>query len=148
MNNSLKAGKLINILSNQIKRQFGKRFWQCGITGVQGGVLHYILIESVNRDIFQKDIEEAFQIRRSTATNILQLMEKNNFIKRENVPYDKRLKKIVLTEKAMELQELVIQDTKDLDEQLEKGITKEEMDQFLKVIQKMLKNMEQEKQKA
>jgi DNA-binding MarR family transcriptional regulator len=35
------------------------------------------------KEIFQKDIEAEFNIRRSTATGILKLMEKNGFINRQ-----------------------------------------------------------------
>ena len=50
--------------------------------------------------IIRKDIEEEFQIRKSTVTGILQLMEKNGFIYRESVEKDARLKRIVPTKKA------------------------------------------------
>ena len=53
-------------------------------------------------DLRQKDFEQQFNIRRSTASNILALIEKNGLIQRESVPYDARLKKIVLTDKAIE----------------------------------------------
>ena len=35
--------------------------------------------------MFQRDVEAEFNIRRSTATGILQLMEKNGFLLREPV---------------------------------------------------------------
>ncbi len=48
-------------------------------------------------DVFQKDLERAFQIRRSTATGILQVMEREGYLARIPVPQDARLKKLVLT---------------------------------------------------
>ena len=53
-------------------------------------------------DIYQKDVEKEFQIRRSTATGTLQILEKNGFIRREPVKQDARLKKLVPTDKAKE----------------------------------------------
>lgn len=44
------------------------------------------------RIIFQKDLETEFCIGRSTVTNILNLMEKKGFVRRESVSYDARLK--------------------------------------------------------
>lgn len=52
------------------------------LTAMQKHVLKFILLETLHSDIYQKDIEEEFQIRKSTATGILQLMEKKGFIYR------------------------------------------------------------------
>ena len=70
------------------------------LTNMQKRVLHYILFQSLKKDIYQKDIEKEFQIRRSTATGILQLLEKKRFVIRETVEWDARLKKLVPTAKA------------------------------------------------
>ena len=76
------------------------------MTGTHGRALGYFA-NNRDRDIFQKDFEQEFNIRRSTASAILSLMEKNDLIKRESVPYDARLKKITLTEKALEIHSVV-----------------------------------------
>ena len=78
------------------------------LTNMQRHVLHYILLQSMSRDIYQKDVEAEFQIRRSTATGILQLLEKNGFILRKAEDRDARLKKIVPTEKAEKVREHVL----------------------------------------
>ena len=44
-------------------------------TGVQGWIIGY-LYENRGKEIFQRDIQAQFSIRRSTVTGILQLMEK------------------------------------------------------------------------
>ena len=66
---------------------------------MQMHVLRYILMSTLHRDVYQKDIEEEFQIRKSTATGILKLMEKHGFIRRESAQQDARLKRIVPTKK-------------------------------------------------
>ena len=68
---------------------------------VHGWAIRY-LYDNREKEIFQKDIEKEFSIRRSTASNILKLMEKNGLIERISVPYDARLKKLTLTKKAVE----------------------------------------------
>ena len=45
-------------------------------TGMHGYLLRY-LYENQERDVFQRDIEKAFSISRSSVTVTLQLMEKN-----------------------------------------------------------------------
>lgn len=51
-----------------------------------------------HQDVFQKTIEETFMITKSTASQILKLMEQNGLISRIPVESDARLKKIILTE--------------------------------------------------
>ena len=58
-------------------------------------------------DLFQKDIESAFQMRRSTATGILQLMEQHGILRREPVAHDGRLKRLVLTDRARAMDERI-----------------------------------------
>ena len=100
---------VINKLSKKIRRYCDRNASEMGLTGTQGRVLCYIFITSQWQDIYQRDIEDVFEIRRSTATGILQLLERDGYIERVSVPTDARLKKIVLTDKAKELQTLVIQ---------------------------------------
>ena len=85
----------IRTVSNLIKRRMKeivKKNHEYNVTGIHIHLTKY-LIENQDKEIFQKDIEEEFCIRRSTVTAILNLMEKNDIIKRERVDYDARLKK-------------------------------------------------------
>ena len=111
------------------------------VTGTHGWALGY-LHRNRDRDIFQKDFEKEFDIRRSTASHILSLMEENGMITRESVPYDARLKKIVLTEKAMNIEEEVMQFFDKLEQEFEKNITKEELEIFYSVLDKINDNIE------
>ena len=52
--------------------------------------------------VYQKDLESAFHIRRSTASGILQIMVRDGLLVREPVEGDARLKRLVLTPIAME----------------------------------------------
>lgn len=138
------AGHELKIINNLSKRYLDKNKSikdEENLTSMQGWIIKYIF-RNENRDIFQKDIENEFSIRRSTATVILQLMEKNNLIIRESVTYDARLKKIILTEKAIEFYNTIKKDILKFEEQLIKDISEEELKIFFKVIEKMKKNLE------
>ena len=69
------------------------------MTGTNGCIIGY-LAENSGRDVFQKDIEKAFGITRSTASKVINLMEQKGLVERQSVSCDARLKKIVLTEKS------------------------------------------------
>lgn len=139
MKSAQSAGRCVSILSNQIRRRLDSFSSHSSISGSQGRVLHYILAQP--NDIFQKDVEEEFNLRPSTATGILQLMEKNGLILRESMPHDARLKRIILTEKAALLKDQVICDVTRLEEDLTRDIDPQKLDIFFDVIQQMSKNL-------
>jgi DNA-binding MarR family transcriptional regulator len=104
-------------------------------------VIRY-LYQNADKDIYQKDIEEALTIRRSTATNILNLMEKKQLISREPMLHDKRLKKIVLTEKGTSLHESMLLEAEQIENQLLYGLSEEETRLFIEILGKIKKNIE------
>ena len=98
------VGKSIMDTSRKIKNCLNSRFEQEGLTGLQARILGFV--EHSNKDgrnIFQKDIEVQFGIRRSSVTSVLNNLEKSGLICRQSVESDARLKKIVLTPKAKEI---------------------------------------------
>ncbi len=111
------------------------------MTGTHGWAVGFFY-NNRHKDVFQKDFEKEFDIRRSTASNILSLMESNDLIKRESVPYDARLKKITLTPKALEIQSVVEDAFSRLDQKMKEGISEEEMEVFFRVLEKINSNLE------
>ncbi len=110
-------------------------------TGVHGWALRFFY-ENRDRDIFQRDFEEQFSIRRSTATNMLKLMEANGLIVRQSVEWDARLKRIVLTEKAIEIHKQIGKHIEETEKRLSKGISEDELSVFYNIIDKIKANLE------
>ena len=137
MDKRIHIGKKIIILSAKIRRKLDNETAKYGITGVQGRILGFISHNCEKRDIFQKDIEEELDIRRSSVTSVLQLMEKNGFIERVSVSKDARLKKLVLTEKGMEIQRNVHDRILELDKSLRDELSDEEFDQLVSLIDRL-----------
>ena len=75
--------------------------------------------------MFQKDLEDEFDIRRSSVTQVIQLLERDGLIVRESVQRDARLKKLVLTEKAIRIQEVMNEKIRELESQMQKDISEE-----------------------
>ena len=136
----------IRTLNNYVKRfiESAKPAELNNSTGVHSWAIRYFY-ENCDHDIFQRDFEARFSIRRSTATNMLKLMEKNGIIRREKVDYDARLKKIVLTDKAIEIHKKATENIKYVEKTLKNGITEQELDTFFDVIDKIKVNVEAEK---
>lgn len=133
------AARYISKLSNKIRRKLDSLSSKGNFSGAQGKVLHFILAQS--SDMFQKDIEEEFSLRPSSATELLKQMEKGGLIRREPVDYDGRLKRITVTEKALGYREQVVRNLADMEEELLRDVSREELSIFFKVVEQMLDNL-------
>lgn len=132
--------------SKKIKRFIDSRKMDadCETSTMNHGRIIGFIYQNQNREIFQKDIEKEFDIRRSTATNTLKLMEKNGLITRQRTDYDERLKKIILTKKANDIIKKVDFEIQETNKVLERNITPEEKEVFFSVLGKIEQNIKEE----
>ena len=114
-------------------------------TGVQSWIVRY-LYDHGEEDVFQKDLESQFSVRRSTMTTILQLMEKNGLIKKEPVSRDARLKKLILTPAAIEMQDRIRSGIDTLEAKMREGISDKDLDTFFSVAEKINENLNRSEQ--
>ena len=110
------------------------------ITGTNGWIIGYIS-DHRDRDVFQRDLEEEFSITRSTSSKVVNLMVKKGLIVRESVPQDARLKKLVLTGKALDIAKLMEQDGENLEKTLRKGFSEEEIETLHSYLVRVKKNL-------
>ena len=111
---------------------------------MNGWIMRY-LYENRKKDIFQKDIEKFFSIGRSTVTNIIQILEKKGYVRRESVEYDARLKKVILTEQGIESHEKIEAIIGCLNHRMIQGIEDDDLQVFLRVADQIRRNVEKEK---
>ncbi|HIQ80971.1 MAG TPA: winged helix-turn-helix transcriptional regulator [Candidatus Scatavimonas merdigallinarum] len=135
------CGVWINILSHTLKQRMNAALADLGVTGVQSRVIHYILEHYKNGPVFQKNVEEAFGLSRSTTTGILQLLEKNGVIQRESVARDARLKSLVPTEKAAHMDARMHACICEIEVMLTKDISPGQLQLFLEIAAKMYQNL-------
>lgn len=124
---------LDNMIGRLVSAYQAKVDEKAGITRMQGWIIGYLYRHS-EEDIFQKDVEAEFQIARSTASGILQVMEKKKLITRESIPRDARLKRLVLTEKGMEFQMEIMENFNRVQRTLSNEIPPEKLKCFLEVV--------------
>lgn len=137
-------GHELKIISNLIRRRMDNapELKDANrLTGMHGWVIGFIH-NNKDRDVFQRDLESECNVRRSTATSMLQIMEGNGLIVRQAVPYDARLKKLVLTEKAKDLHQTIVAEIEKMEQQLLTGIDEAEINTFFKTLDKLKKNLE------
>ena len=90
-------GKLIHNVDVKLKRKTDRLASDYDLTSVQFIVMELIYLTPANQDLFQRDLEATLDVRRSTISSVLGLLEKKGYVRRESVCSDARLKKLALT---------------------------------------------------
>lgn len=111
-------------------------------TQLQGGILGY-LYHHQEQPVYQKDIEKEFRISRATATNTLQVMERNGFIVRKAQDRDARLKRIQMTEEALQKHRQVEEHIDMMNRRMLQGLTEQETDELYRLLDIVMKNLEE-----
>lgn len=108
---------------------------------IQASIIGY-LVRHEGKEIYQKDLEGVFKLRRSTISGILKTLEKNHLIRRIDSKKDARIKRIILTEEAGQLYKGADQYLEHLEQKITADISEEELTIFCNVIEKMQQNID------
>lgn len=130
--------QVVNLFSRLVETKASKE----GVIFVQGRLLHYISTKK-NGSMCQKDIEKEFYIRGSSATEMLQKLEKNGFIERVEDENDKRSKRIHITNKGKEIEKKIFGSICEFEKDIKEGISQEEIEVFFNVIYKLKDNLQE-----
>lgn len=133
-------------LSNVIMRHIeGRaRAQSCDVlTGSNGWILGYLL-QNADRAVYQRELEEAFSITRSTASKVVNLMEKKGLVERETAEHDARMRRLALTEKAEALAREMRRESENLSRILTRDFSPEEIENLYEYIGRMKKNLREE----
>ena len=111
-----------------------------GISGANIRIIRF-LADHKDRDIFQKDIEEEFSVRRSTVSKVLALMEDKGLIERKAVQSDARLKRLVLTARGEEIVRITTDAAIATESRLIEGFSEEELLTLRSFLNRMMQNL-------
>lgn len=111
---------------------------------LQMAILEY-LIEHSDEEICQKDLESSFKISKSAISDALNSMEKNNFIERNASKTDARRNIIIPTKESLDMHKDLIKDIKEVNEELLNCLTEEEVNEFLRITEKLKNYMKEGK---
>lgn len=104
----MEKDKLIRVffmISNKFRRLLDKKHQKLSISLSQARVINYIYRHREGKQVFQKELEEAFSIRGASATGALDGLIQLGIVNRETLETDRRKKVLSLTEKGMKLSE-------------------------------------------
>lgn len=130
----------IKMLDNMIDRKICGSVEKNNLTHTQARVLKF-LYDNQDRKVYQTTLEKEVDVRRSTISGVLDTMEKNNLIIRKNSSDDARKKEIALTLVSLNKHKEIAQKIANFERDLLRGITKEEVDTFIEVIDKLKGNL-------
>lgn len=134
----------IKTLVNLVKREVGaseRGRTVANATGNNAFIIGY-LAHHEGEDVFQRDLEEKFSVRRSTMSNTIMLMEQKGFLTRTPVSYDARLKKLTLTEDGWRIHHTLESAIRDAEAKLTGGLTEEEKETLFALLEKMRSNFD------
>lgn len=146
----MQIGLEVKILGSLIDREIRAKVAVDNLdkmTNMHGHILGF-LRHNRDKEVFQRDIEKRFMISGASVSEILKLMEKNGLIERKSVERDGRLKKIVLTEKAIVMHDEVQESIDSVEREIDGLITEEERAEFDRIAMKLIEKLKQRKQEA
>ena len=108
-------------------------------TPTQVKIVHYIL--NSNNKVYQKDIEKHLNLTRATTSGVLKTMEKHNLIEKVPNDSDARSKEIILKPRTKEMFLKSKEKLQKIENILIKDISKEELELFSEIINKMNNNI-------
>ncbi|MCR5136638.1 MAG: hypothetical protein K6C12_06015 [Oscillospiraceae bacterium] len=111
------------------------------LTDTQAIVLDYILQETRTRDVYAKDLEVYFGIKASSVNSIVNYLEREAFVSREILPEDNRLKRLVPTQRAREIEAWLLETIHYSIVDVFAGFTEEEMQDLKSLMEKMRVNL-------
>ena len=133
------------LIGRYVIKTFEKKS-KCRISLMQVMIMKYLL-KNQNKKIFQQDICDAFNLRRSTVSGILTTMEKNTIIIRKVESEDPRKNEIKLTKTFVNNTKKVSAELMNLESILEQDFTLEEKSELIRLLKKLAENLIEEERK-
>lgn len=135
----IRTSMLIKQLYFLHQQRLNKIFCEFDLTATQAFTLIYLFqSREAGRSVKQKDIEHKMEISNPTVTGILNRLEHKGLIQRVADEKDARVKHIVVTEKALELDCLLRQKFNEADKEMVASLNEEEEKQLQDMLMRML----------
>ena len=140
-------GYYLSNISHSIQQYFNRLYDQVGITYPQSRLLTYLyrkeeLAEAGEpNNVNQRELERALGIKASSVSSLVRNLEAKGFIKSERIESDTRNKRILLTEKAYEIDAVIDQAVNQTEEALISGMSPEEVATLLGLLRMLMNNV-------
>ena len=122
-----------------------KNLGPLGLSSAEGNILLHLLTQG--REMGQEQLVEQLDVSKPAISRTLNSLESKGYILRRPDPNDKRAQRLQLTGKALEIGPAVEQVYNHIYTLALRGITEEEMEYFLKLLDRISENFTQEQTK-
>lgn len=129
-------------IGQRTKAQLDDLLSPYGITPQQARIIGFVCSEQrEGKIICQKDIEEAFQLKGSSITSLLQGLDHKRFIARHADHSDERRKIVTVLPKGQELMSTFETSFQEIDEKMVRGLSVEQQQILLQTLKLMADNL-------
>lgn len=131
----------INILNSRIKKYFLDKLQENGINMTPE---QYLVMDILwdEQSISQQKIADIIKKDKNSVTKFIDSLEKNNLVRRTLDKNDRRINKIELTEQGLALKNEATEVAIKFMNDTIKGISEKDLDNFVKVLQQIINNLE------
>ncbi|MGN9160021.1 MarR family winged helix-turn-helix transcriptional regulator [Clostridium sulfidigenes] len=129
---------ITNKSAKKLADEFNRRLQENGTTRVQWIALFYI---GKAGEISQKELSDYMDIKESSMVRLIDRMEKEELVERRKDSEDRRITKIILTDKGKFLKEELMPRGQEFQDDVLKGISKENLEIFKEVLKRMTDNI-------
>lgn len=112
------------------------------LTSSQSFVLGYLCYHTQQgKAVYPRDIEKHFGFTHPTVSGLLQRMEAKGFLRMEPSDEDRRCKRIVITDRAMQVNQQVLEQLDAAEQQMVRGMSVEEVAQLHVQFERIIQNL-------
>ena len=138
-----RVGYQIKVLERMFRKRVEAQMRKMGfddISMMNSWIIDF-LANNDGKTVYQRDLEQIFKVGKSSLSGTLKIMEEKGIIERKMVPQNARLKQVVLTDEAKKIHNQFEQGRLEMDEKVCKGLSEEEIQQFMRIVKKMQENL-------
>lgn len=138
-----KVREYVTLIGQRTRLLLNELLLPYDITSQQARIIGFVISEQrLGRVICQKDIEEAFELKGSSITSLLQGLERKHFIIRRPDPADERRKVVTILPKGQDLMSEFETAFDEMDERLVRDLAPEQMRELVQMLERIMHNLD------
>lgn len=137
------TARMIWQLGNTLVTNRNRKLFALDLTSVQTEVMVFLLKNMDKEEINQLDIQEYLMLTNPAVTGILKRVEEKGFIVRTKSTKDARNKNIKLTQKGLDLMNILIENMAEEEARIIQGMSGKEQEEFKRLLNIAIQNIKE-----
>lgn len=135
------VGPLLKHISKCVEQRLTEKALQLDLTSTQLFTLHFLCVND-GKEIFQKDIEDHFELSHATVSGIIARLESKGFIVSLPSEQDRRFKKLAVTTRAKECDNNMREYIMNTENELLTGFSESETELLFSFLHRIVNNIQ------